>query len=169
MKNFFSKDDPATNEHHYHITKQYNEEIHNIYNVDKNKIFNTKNNWFLIEQYFNKKQNVNHSITNNITNNTINNTGNVLNVKGYSYKTYISNNYKSQIAYVENKLYKRSGNRTFNNTDNIYKHTNQYSADVFDNSKMNKTHNVKKTHFLLLLMVLLLIRIIPLARMVHTM
>ena len=35
-ENFFSKDDPAINEHHYHITKkQYNEEIRNIYNVDK--------------------------------------------------------------------------------------------------------------------------------------
>ena len=56
-ENFFSKDDPAINEHHYHITtKQYNEEIHNIYNVDKSKTLNTKNNRFLIEQYFNKKQ-----------------------------------------------------------------------------------------------------------------
>ena len=46
-ENFFSKDDPAINEHHYHITKkQYNEEIHNIYNVDKSKTFNTKNNRF---------------------------------------------------------------------------------------------------------------------------
>ena len=49
-ENFFSKDDPAINEHHYHITKkQYNEEIHNIYNVDKSKTFNTKNNIFLTE------------------------------------------------------------------------------------------------------------------------
>ena len=30
-ENFFSKDDPAINEHHYHITKkQYNEETNNI-------------------------------------------------------------------------------------------------------------------------------------------
>ena len=36
-ENLFSKDDPAINEHHYHITKkQYNEETHNIYNIDKN-------------------------------------------------------------------------------------------------------------------------------------
>ena len=31
-ENTFSKDDPAINGHHYHITKtQYNEEIHNNY------------------------------------------------------------------------------------------------------------------------------------------
>ena len=53
-ENFFSKDDPAINGRHYHITKkQYSEEIHNIYNVDKSKPFNTKDNIFLIEQHFN--------------------------------------------------------------------------------------------------------------------
>ena len=37
-ENFFTKDDPAINEHHYHITKkQYNEETNNIYNIDKNR------------------------------------------------------------------------------------------------------------------------------------
>ena len=56
-ENFFTKDDPAVNEHHYHITKkQYNEETHIIYNIDKNKTFNIKNNRFLNEQYFYKKQ-----------------------------------------------------------------------------------------------------------------
>ena len=35
-ENFFSKSDPAVNEHRYHITrKQYNEETNNIYNTDK--------------------------------------------------------------------------------------------------------------------------------------
>ena len=29
-ENFFSKDDPAINEHHYHITKNNNEETNNI-------------------------------------------------------------------------------------------------------------------------------------------
>ena len=54
--NFVSKDDPAMNEHHYHITKkQHTEEIHTIYNVDKSKRFNTTDNTFPIEQYFNKK------------------------------------------------------------------------------------------------------------------
>ena len=33
--------------------------------------------------------------------NIINNTDNILNVKDYSYKTYVSNNYRLQIAYVE--------------------------------------------------------------------
>ena len=41
--------------------------------------------------------------------------------KYYSSKHYTSNNYKSQIAYVESNLYKRSDNRTFNNTSNISK------------------------------------------------
>ena len=37
-ENFPIKDGPAINEHHYHITKkQYNEEVHNIYNVDRAK------------------------------------------------------------------------------------------------------------------------------------
>ena len=67
--NFFTKDDPAIHEHHYHIIKkQYKEETNNIYNIDRNKTFNIKNNLFLIEQYFNKEQNVSNSIINNITN-----------------------------------------------------------------------------------------------------
>ena len=69
-ENFFSKDEPAVNEHHYHITrKQYNQDFstHNIYNIDKSKTFNIKNNRFLNEQYFHKKQYINNSIINNIT------------------------------------------------------------------------------------------------------
>ena len=43
--NFFSKDDPAINEHHYHITnKQYGEETSKIYNIGKSTTFNVKNN-----------------------------------------------------------------------------------------------------------------------------
>ena len=81
-----------------------------------------------------KKQNINNIIINHITKrNTTNNTENVLN----AYKTYVSNNYKSQIAYVENNLYKRSDNRTFNNTNNIYKHINQYKSYVLNNYKIN--------------------------------
>ena len=46
-ENFFTKGDPAINEHHYHITKkQYNEEANSIYNIDKNKTFNTKTHRF---------------------------------------------------------------------------------------------------------------------------
>ena len=82
-----------------------------------------------------------------MTKNTINNTRNVLNVKGYSYKTYISNSYKPQIAYVGNNLYKISDNRVFNTTNNIYKHIDQYPTDVLNNYKINKTHNVKKAYY----------------------
>ena len=48
MNENFSKDDQAINEHHYHITKkQYSEEANNIYNINKSKTFNIKNNRFL--------------------------------------------------------------------------------------------------------------------------
>ena len=81
-KNFFSKDDPAINEHHYHsIKKQYNEETNNIYSIDKSKTFNIKSKRFLNEQYFHKKQNINNNNIDNITKkNIINNNQNVLNV-----------------------------------------------------------------------------------------
>ena len=120
-----------------------------------------------------KKKNINNSIINNITkNNTINNNENVLNVKkDYPYKTYVSNNYKSHIGYVENNIYiyiyKKQDNRTFNNTNTIYKHINQYSTDVFNNYKINKTRNVKKTHYNYNTM-FLLISITPLTLMIHT-
>ena len=65
----------------------------------------------------------------------INNTENVLNVRDYSYKTYMCNNYKSQIAYVENNMHKRFDNRTVNNTSYIYKRIKQYSADVLITAK----------------------------------
>ena len=65
-ENFFSKDDPAINGRHHHITKrQYNEEAHNIHNIDKKNQLLTLI-LFLIEQYFNK-QNVNNIMINNIT------------------------------------------------------------------------------------------------------
>ena len=42
-EHFFSKGGPAINEHHYNITKnQYNEETHNIHNIDKTKTYNIK-------------------------------------------------------------------------------------------------------------------------------
>ena len=47
-ENFINKDDPAINEHHYHIIeKQYNDEANNIYNVDKHKTFNIKHNIYI--------------------------------------------------------------------------------------------------------------------------
>ena len=48
-ENLFNKDEPAVNEHHYHITrKQYNQDFstHNIYNVDKSKSYKTNNRNF---------------------------------------------------------------------------------------------------------------------------
>ena len=51
----------------------------------------------------------------------------------------MSNNYKSQIAYLENDLYKRHDNRVFNNTNNIYKHINQYATDAFNNYKITNS------------------------------
>ena len=67
-ENFYSKDEPAINEHNYHITKkQYNEDIHNIYNIDKSKTFNIKNHKFLTEHYLHKKQYITNNIMNNIT------------------------------------------------------------------------------------------------------
>ena len=123
---------------------------------------NIKNNRFLNEQYFYTKQNINTSTINDITKkNIINNNENVLNVKGYSYKTYLGNNYKPQIVYVENNPYKKQDNRTPNNTNNIYKHINQYSTDA------NKTH-VKNTYYNYNNDVFLLISMTPLTPMVHT-
>ena len=40
--------------------------------------------------------------------------------KDYSYKTYVNNNYKSQVADVENNLYKKQDSILFNNTNDIY-------------------------------------------------
>ena len=81
---------------------------------------------------------MNSSIINNITKKNITNINeNVLNAKkDYSYKTYTASNYKSHVGFVENYPYKKQDNRTFNNTNNIYKH-NQYSTDAFNNYKIN--------------------------------
>ena len=48
---------------------------------------------------------------------------------------------------LKNNLYKGQYNRTFNNINNIYKHINQHSTDVFNNYKINKTHNVKNASY----------------------
>ena len=54
--------------HHYHMTKeQYNEETHNIYNIDKANICNIKHSIYTNEFYYNKAQNKNTDITNNIS------------------------------------------------------------------------------------------------------
>ena len=70
-ESFFGKDDPAINEHHYHITKkQYNGETHNIYNIDKTKTYNIKNNRYTDDYYYNKTRNINNNIINNISKQT---------------------------------------------------------------------------------------------------
>ena len=63
--------------------------------------------------------------------------------QNHSYKTYISNTYKSQIADVENNLYKKRDNRTINTTNNVYTRINNYSNDVTNNYKINKVSNLK--------------------------
>ena len=57
-ENFSNKEDPAINEHHYHITKkQHNEETHNIYNIGETKAYKFKNNRYTDEHYYNKNEN----------------------------------------------------------------------------------------------------------------
>ena len=131
------------------LKKQYNEDIQNICNIDKSKSYNIKNHRYTDDHYYNKKQFITNNITNNITKkNTINNTEHILNVKkDFSTKNYISNNYKSQNDYIENNLYKKQDNITFNNTNNITKHFNNYSNDVTNNYKIKKIQNLKETYY----------------------
>ena len=72
MKTIFGKDGPAINErHHRIIKKQYNEETHNIYNIDKTTTYNIENNRYTDEHYYNKTQDVNNNIANNISNKSL--------------------------------------------------------------------------------------------------
>ena len=82
-ENFFSKDEPAVNEHQYHVTKkQYTEETHNIYNTDKSKSYNIKNHRYTDDHYYNEKQFITNNLTNYITKrNSITNNENILNIK----------------------------------------------------------------------------------------
>ena len=66
-------------------------------------------------------------------------------LKGFSTKNYISNNFNSQIDYIENNLYKKYDNRILNNTNNITKHINTYSNGVTNSYMLNKIQNLKKT------------------------
>ena len=59
-ESFFSKDEPAVDEHHFHITRKlYNQDFstHNIYNVDKSKSYKTKNHNFNDTHFHNQKNN----------------------------------------------------------------------------------------------------------------
>ena len=53
--NFLNKSDPAVNEHYYNTTKkQFNEDIHNIYNTDKTKSYNIRNHRYTGDHCYNK-------------------------------------------------------------------------------------------------------------------
>ena len=79
-ENLFSKNEPAANEHHYHITKkQYNEEIHGICNIDTSKSYKINNHNSNDTHYYYQKQFTTNHLTNYITKkNSITNTENVL-------------------------------------------------------------------------------------------
>ena len=69
----------------------------------------------------------------------------VLNLNEYYYsKHYISNNYKSQIVYVEHNLHKRYYNITFNKTNNMSKTIHKYTAGVVNIYKINQVSNLTK-------------------------
>ena len=64
------------------LLKNNNEDIQNIYNIDKSKSYNIKNHRYTDDHDYAEKQFINNSIINNITKkNTINNTEHILNVK----------------------------------------------------------------------------------------
>ena len=44
-------------------------------------------------------------------------------------------------------FYKKYDNRTFDNTENITKHINNYSTHVTNNYKIDKINNVTKTYY----------------------
>ena len=151
-ENFFSKDDPAINEHHYHITrKQYNQDFstHNIYNIDKSKKYKINNHRYNDNHIYNKRQYTTNNLAHYITKkNIITNNDNILNIKkDFSTKNYITNILRSSYDNVEHNLYKKYDNRTFNNTNNTYKHINNYNNDVTNNYKINKINNTKKTYY----------------------
>ena len=53
--NFFSKNEPAVHEHHYHTTKKQYEDIHNIDNIDKSKSYKIDNHNSTDTHYYNEK------------------------------------------------------------------------------------------------------------------
>ena len=55
--------------------------------------------------------------------------------------------FRSNNDYIENNVYKKYGNRTFNSTNNITKHINNHSNDVTNNHKITKTNIVKRTYY----------------------
>ena len=91
-ENCFSKDEPAVNEHHYHITrKQYNQDFTtpSMYHVDNNKSYKTNNHRCNDINFYNQRKKYNNKQFNELhnQNNTINNSEHVLNIK--TKKTFI--------------------------------------------------------------------------------
>ena len=109
-ENYYSKDEPAINEHHYHITRKlYNQDfsVNNVYNVDKSRNYKTTNHNFIDNNLYNKKQIINNDITNYITKNIIHNIDNIVNIKkDFSTKNYTTNIYRTNNDYIDNNLYK---------------------------------------------------------------
>ena len=70
-ENLFSKDEPAINEHHYHITKKTITKTRITYTIKikpKHTIFNIIYIYiYTDEHYYNKTQNANNNITNSIS------------------------------------------------------------------------------------------------------
>ena len=123
-ENFFGKDEPAANEHHFHITrKQHNQDFstHHIYTVDINRSYKTNNRNFNANNFYNSKQFVTHNLTNYITKrNSITNTEHVSDIKKTcSTKHYITNVFRSNNDYIGNSSNKKYDNRTFKKTGNI--------------------------------------------------
>ena len=91
-------------------------------------------------------KNVDNNVTHNIAKNTLHLIMNIWEtLKYYSSTNYISNNYKSQTAYVDNNSHKGSDNITFDIANNISKNINQYATDAANNYKTNKVSNLKKS------------------------
>ena len=79
---------------------------------------------------------------------TIYNNEQVLNIrKERSPKIYNSTNYRTHIDYLENNLYTKSDNRTFNNTTDTYKIINQNTTEVVNTYRVNTHLKLKGTYY----------------------
>ena len=58
--------------------------------------------------------------------------------KDFSTKHYVTNVFRSNNDYIENKSHKKYDNRTFNKTENVTKHIHNYSNNVTKKYKINK-------------------------------
>ena len=63
--------------------------------------------------------------------------------KHFPTKTCITNVFRINNDYIENKVYKKYDNRTFNKPKNITEHLNNHSNDITNNYNMNKNKQCK--------------------------